>query len=414
MLEKIELENGLKIYLINDPNKHTAYINLIVKFGGINNKIIYNNKKHNIKSGTAHFLEHLVLESNECGDVMSIFSGNGVGSNGFTSIDRTQFYIDTVYDVTKYLTLLLKGIHNPIINKNVINKIKGPILEEKRRSLDNKNSSNIYNTSLSSVLNNKGFKSILGDLEDIESINEEDLVTAFNTFYRPENEIIVIGGRFDKEEVINTIKNIYSDIKFTKYPIKINKSIFKSKVNKRKCTVYEDVTLEKSIISFKIDTHNMKPYEKIMLDNYLYYFLKNNFGVTGNLNNYLVDNDIIIGNTYYSSNEIEDYLVIRVEANTKKMNEFNSIIIDYFKNKKFVFDEDFFNLCKRNYIIDLVVRSDDIYRTIDPLIENIVTYNYEGIDTIKDIEKIDFNKYKNMILNFDFSNYNISMLKRKN
>ena len=199
MLEKIELENGLKIYLINDPNKHTAYINLIVKFGGINNKIIYNNKKHNIKSGTAHFLEHLVLESNECGDIMSIFSANGVGSNGFTSIDRTQFYIDTVYDVTKYLSLLLKGIHSPIINKNVINKIKGPILEEKRRSLDNKNSSNIYNTSLSSVLNNKGFKSILGDLEDIESINKEDLVTAFNTFYRPENEIIVIGGRFDKE-----------------------------------------------------------------------------------------------------------------------------------------------------------------------------------------------------------------------
>ena len=414
MLEKIELENGLKIYLINDPNKHTAYINLIVKFGGINNKIIYNNKKHNIKSGTAHFLEHLVLESNECGDVMSIFSANGVGSNGFTSIDRTQFYIDTVYDVTKYLSLLLKGIHNPIINKNVINKIKGPILEEKRRSLDNKNSSNIYNTSLSSVLNNKGFKSILGDLEDIENINKEDLVTAFNTFYRPENEIIVIGGRFDKDKVINTIKNIYSDTKFTKYPIKTNKSIFKSKVNKRKSTVYEDVTLEKSIISFKIDTHNMKPYEKIMLDNYLYYFLKNNFGVTSNLNNYLVDNDIIIGNTYYSSNEIEDYLVIRVEANTKKMNEFNNIIIDYFKNKKFVFDEDFFNLCKKNYIIDLVVRSDDIYRTIDPLIENIVTYNYEGIDTINDIEKIDFNKYKNMILNFDFSNYNISMLKRKN
>ena len=119
-----------------------------------------------------------------------------------------------------------------------------------------------------------------------------------------------------------------------------------------------------------------------MLDNYLYYFLKNNFGVTSNLNNYLVDNDIIIGNTYYSSNEIEDYLVIRVEANTKRMNEFNSIIIDYFKNKKFVFDEDFFNLCKKNYIIDLVVRSDDIYRTIDPLIENIVTYNYEGIDNI--------------------------------
>ena len=64
MLNKIKLDNGLTIYLLPDNNKHTTYINLIVNFGGLNNKIIINNKKYNIKNGTAHFLEHLVLEPN--------------------------------------------------------------------------------------------------------------------------------------------------------------------------------------------------------------------------------------------------------------------------------------------------------------------------------------------------------------
>lgn len=413
MLEKIELDNGLKIYLLPDNNKHTTYINLIVNFGGKYNEVKINDKKHTIKSGTAHFLEHLVLESSAYGDLMRIFGMRGVGSNGFTSIDRTQFYIDCVEDVENNLGILLSGIHSPIINKEVINNIRGPILEEKRRSLDSKDTSSIYNASISAILDTKNFKSILGDLSDIESIKEKDIELAFNSFYRPDNEIIVIGGRFNKDNIINVIKEVYNDIEFKDLKIEKVKVPHKKEVNKKKVKIIEDINLEKSIITFKIDTLNMLPYDKLMLDTYLYYFLKNNFGVTSTLNTNLVNRNIIIGNINYSCNLVEGYHVIRVDANTKNMNLFNDIILDYFKNKKFIFDEEYFNLCKRNYIIDLITRSDDIYRTIDPLIENIVSFKYDGLDTIKDIENILFDTYKDIILNLDFSNYSIAMLEKK-
>lgn len=413
MLEKIELDNGLKIYLLPDNNKHTTYINLIVNFGGKYNEVKINDKKHTIKSGTAHFLEHLVLESSAYGDLMRIFGMRGVGSNGFTSIDRTQFYIDCVEEVENNLGILLSGVHSPIINKEVINNIRGPILEEKRRSLDSKDTSSIYNASISAILDTKNFKSILGDLSDIESIKEKDIELAFNSFYRPDNEIIVIGGRFNKDNIINVIKEVYNDIEFKDLKIEKVKVSHKKEVNKKKVKIIEDINLEKSIITFKIDTLNMLPYDKLMLDTYLYYFLKNNFGVTSTLNTNLVNRNIIIGNINYSCNLVEGYHVIRVDANTKNMNLFNDIILDYFKNKKFIFDEEYFNLCKRNYIIDLITRSDDIYRTIDPLIENIVSFKYDGLDTIKDIENILFDTYKDIILNLDFSNYNIAMLEKK-
>lgn len=412
MLEKYELDNGLKIYFLPDNNKHTTYVNLIVNFGGLYNDVIINDKKYNIKNGTAHFLEHLVLESSEYGDLMKLFGVNGVSSNGFTSLDRTQFYIDCVDNIYNNIGIFLSGIHTPIINDDVIKKIKGPILEEKRRSLDSKVTSSVYNASLVSLVDTKNFKSILGDLSDIENINVKDIELAFNTFYRPKNEVIVIGGRFDKNKVLDVIKEVYKDISFKDINIKRN-IVHKKTVNKKKIKVIEDINLEKSVISFKIDDLNMLPYDKLMLDNYLYYFLKNNFGVSSILNNNLINSEIIVGNINYSCILVEGYHVIRIEANTKDMGLFNDIIVDYFVNKKFVFDFSYFDLCKRNYIIDLITRNDDVYRTIDPLIENIVSFKYEGLDTIEDIMNIEFENYKNIIMNLDFNNYSIAMLVKK-
>ena len=165
-LEIIELDNGLKIYLINDNTKHTTYINLIVKYGGIHNEFSIDNKKYRMKDGMAHFIEHLVLESNIYGDIMENFGKMGIISNGITSIDKTQYYIDTVDHIYDGLKILIKGIHNPIINENIINNIKKPILEEKRRSLDNKYSV-LYNKSINTVINNNKYKTVLGELTDI-------------------------------------------------------------------------------------------------------------------------------------------------------------------------------------------------------------------------------------------------------
>ena len=36
-LEHVRLDNGLNVYLLNDNSKHTTYINLIVKYGGMDN-----------------------------------------------------------------------------------------------------------------------------------------------------------------------------------------------------------------------------------------------------------------------------------------------------------------------------------------------------------------------------------------
>jgi len=409
-LECIELENGLKIFLINDNTKHTTYINLIVKYGGIDNEFVVNNKKHVIKNGMAHFIEHLVLESNIYGDLMENFGKMGIKSNGLTSLDRTHYYIDTVDHIYDSLKILIKGIHNPIINEDIINKVRKPILEEKRRSLDNKYSL-LYNKSINTVMDNKKFNSVLGELKDIESINESNIKVCLNAFYRPNNEIIIIGGRFDKDMIIETIKNAYNTLTFSNDMITKIREKHRKRVNNKKVIIKTNTGINKTLMTFKLNSENYTPKQKLDLDLYLFCFLKMNFGIVSNLSKEMLNNRIINGGIGFSSTLLEEYNIIRIEVDTDESKIFIKRINEFLKNKEYIYDEELFNLYKRNYMLEIITRNDSIYDTIDPLVENIITFNYEKIDNLDDLDNINFKEFKEYIENIDFSNYSIVELK---
>ncbi len=408
-LEKVVLENGLTIYLLNDNSKHTTIANLIVNFGGLDTEVMIEGKRYNIKNGTAHFLEHLVLESSSYGDLMNIFGKNAIRSNGLTSLNNTRFYIDTVEDIYENLELLIKGIHNPIFDEKVIENIRKPILEEKRTSLDNKYS-NLYNANVNSLLNNKNFKSILGDLKDIESIKLKDLKFCFNTFYKPTNEVIVIIGRFDRNNIIKVIEETYNSLSFNDdYVEKIIRP-FKKKVNKKKSVVKGNTNIGRTVISFKLDTIDLTSYDKLMLDLYLFSFLKMNFGVMSKLNKSMIKDNIIVGNIQFSSSILEGYHIVRIEANTNYSKIFEKEIIDFVLNKKYVFSKDLFELYKKGYIVELISRNDNLYTILEPLIENIITFKYEALDEVKDIENMSFEAFIAKIESLNFNNYTITKL----
>ena len=411
-VEKIKLNNGLKIYLLKDNTKHTTYINLIVNYGGIDNTFSIDNKKIVLKNGMAHFIEHLVLESSMYGDLMENFGKMGIISNGLTSINRTQFYIDTVDHIYDGLKVLIKGIHNPIINDNIIENIKKPILEEKRRSLDNKYSL-LYNKSLNSILDNKRYNSILGELKDIENINEKNVNLAFNAMYRPDNEIIVIGGRFDRDKILEIIKESYSTLNFDKKNIIKLKEKHRVGVNKVKNIIKTNTGINRGLITIKLNTLNMTGIEKLNLDMYLAYFLKMNFGITSALNKEMIDNKIVNNGIIYSNFVVEGYHYIRIEADTKDTNKFINRIIKFFKDKDYYFNEELFELYKKNTIINLITRKDSIYDIVDPFIDNIVSFDYEGLDKISDVEESTFDEFKRSIENLDFMNYIITILKNE-
>lgn len=410
-LEIVELDNGLKVYLINDNTKHTTYMNLIVKYGGIDNEFIFDNKKYKIKNGMAHFIEHLVLESSVYGDLMEMFGRMGIRSNGITSIDKTQYYVDTVDHIYDSLKVLIKGIHNTVITDDIIHNIKLPILEEKRRSLDNKYSV-LYNKGISNIMDNKKFNTVLGDLKEIDSININKVKLCLETFYRPSNEIIVIGGRFDRDEILDTIKSTYNSLKFSdKELIKVREK-HRKKVNSKKSVLKVNTGIGRTLVTLKLDTIDMSPLEKLKLDLYLFCYLRMNFGIMSKMYKTMLEDGIVNGGIGFSNNMLEGYHVVRIEADTKESRLFTNRILNYLSDKKYVFDEELFNLYKRNYIIDLITRTDSIYDMVDPLIDNIISYDYHELDSIEVWNSLDFKEFKKYIKLLNFNNYSIVELKQ--
>jgi len=410
-VEKVILDNGLKVYLLCDNSKNITLANLIINFGGIDDKYEIDNKIKSVKPGTAHFLEHVVLESTKYGDLMSKFSIQGIRCNGLTSAEKTEFYIDTVKDFNDNLSLLIKGIHSPIFNEK-IEDIRKPILEEKIKSLDNKYS-NLYNVNATTYFNNKKFKSILGDLKDIQSIKNYDLESVFKAFYRPSNEILVISGKFDKEDVLSVIKDAYIEINFDNNNFKRILAPYNDKVNKKEIIVKDNTNIGRTIITFKINIYNLSSFNILQLDTYIYSFLRMNFGVTSKFNKELIKDNIIVGNLVFLTSIIDGYYIIRIEANSDKKKDFVKKVIDYINKKDYIFDEELFNLHKKGYIIDLIVRNDNIYSMLEPFIQNLVFFGYEDIDKVSDIESMTFKEFKSNIMALDFSNYSITELRQK-
>src|SRR5699024_12490002 len=58
---------------------------------------------------------------------------------------------------------------------------------------------------------------IAGTVDSIAPITKEDLYTCYNTFYHPENMVLVGAGNFDAEEMMDTISANQSKKEFPDY-----------------------------------------------------------------------------------------------------------------------------------------------------------------------------------------------------
>src|SRR5699024_12700734 len=58
---------------------------------------------------------------------------------------------------------------------------------------------------------------IAGTVDSIAPITKEDLYTCYNTFYHPENMVLVVVGNFDAEQMMDTISDNQSKTEFPDY-----------------------------------------------------------------------------------------------------------------------------------------------------------------------------------------------------
>ena len=405
MIKKVKLECGLELILIQDKTTHRTIADLYIKAGGFDNKFYFNNKHYNQPYGIAHFLEHYLLEHSMYGNIMNYFGKEYIGSNGFTSVHKTNYYISTVHDFKKNLFILLDVINKPLFDENIIDNTKQPIISEISKKNDNKYVE-LYEKVFESVFNNKVYNVNLGSIEDINKMTIQDIEIFYNAFYQPSNQVLFLTGNFD-DDIVDDINDYYNNLNKEYIDFKKEEIVEPKEVVNKDISVNTQVKDSLFILSYKVDISSLTPLERNRFDYYIYYIFESNFGSKSELSNYLFQNKYTNFNIRfnYDAEFIKNYAFISLNVLTSKMDDVINLIFKTFNNLKL--DEAVFKRWINNRIIDMINRYENIGSITKSYIDNMFLYDLDKSDDIEFLNSLNLGELKEIMNKLDFSNFSI-------
>ena len=222
------------------------------------------------KVGIAHFLEHMIFKGSKLlksGEFDLRIEALGGFSNASTGYDDVHYYVDIPpSNVEEALSLLTNLVLFPEFNEREFNLEKKVIIEEILQSQDQKDEL-IFNYFLKSVwIDHPYTKSILGEEENINEIELNDLHNFHKKYYIPINSCLAIAGKLPKNylEIFNNCELRDSKNLFDSRQICIvNKTIRKG----RKIEFFKDIEFSRIFMAWQIpsskDQKNILGYEII-------------------------------------------------------------------------------------------------------------------------------------------------------
>ncbi len=201
------------------PNTYsTACAVYTSRYGGADTKFEYDKKIYETPSGIAHFLEHKLFETEDCGDAFRLFSELGADSNAFTSHQATSYTFtssnDAFYDSLK---ILLDFVHKPYFTDQSVEKERGIIAEELKMYEDNPDNRCYYELMRCLYKNNAVREDVGGTVDSIKEITPQLLYLCHKVFYSPSNMVLIIAGNVEYDKIISVMDEVVPGGKYKKF-----------------------------------------------------------------------------------------------------------------------------------------------------------------------------------------------------
>lgn len=209
------LPNGLKVFILPKPEYVETCAAFATQFGSFDStkfvKTTHGFRK--AEDGIAHFLEHRMFD-NARGQVFDLFSELGAISNAFTSYDKTVYYYVTSDQWQPSLKLLMDFVQDFRVSEESVTKEKDIIIQELRMYRDMPDF-RLYRGLLENMYSVHPIRVDVGGTEEsVRATDRELLVSCHQTFYHPQNMILVIVGNVDPEEAMAIIRKNQEEKQF--------------------------------------------------------------------------------------------------------------------------------------------------------------------------------------------------------
>lgn len=217
-----KLPNGLTYYIRHNAlPKERANFYIAQRVGSV--------QEDDSQRGLAHFLEHMCFNGTDHfpGDRLTKYCESigvkfGINLNAYTSTDETVYNIDDVpvtpQNVDSCLLILRDWADGLTLDPKEIDKERGVINEEWR--LRTSGASRILANNLPALYpgSKYGERYPIGLMEIINSFKPETLRAYYEKWYRPDLQGIIVVGDIDADQVENSVKRLFGDIKMPANP----------------------------------------------------------------------------------------------------------------------------------------------------------------------------------------------------
>jgi zinc protease len=203
------LDNGLRLLLYPDAASTKVTVNVTVLVGS----------RHEGygEAGMAHLLEHMLFKGTPTiPDVHKALRDRGADYQGITEPDRTYYY-ETLPASDANLEFAIKLEADRLVNSYVKHEDLASEMTVVRNEFERKE-----NTPLAVLMermrtaaygwHNYG-KTTLGNRSDIERVPIDRLQAFYRKYYRPDNVVLIVTGRFDERKTLELVARYFGSLK---------------------------------------------------------------------------------------------------------------------------------------------------------------------------------------------------------
>lgn len=231
-IEEYKLDNGLRVILAPNDKENKVFMNTIYLTGALNDP--------QGKGGMAHLLEHLAFKGTENVkgeefqrrlDQYSLMSNASTDyySTKYTSVIRPE---KTAIDEMIYLEA--ERMDKLVLQEKFVPSEINIVEREREVRLDQPFSVLMDQIWKSAYGNQYLGRLPIGDLKELKSIKMDELNKFYRTCYAPNNAVMVIAGKFDKKQVLDTVEKNFNSIAARTVPKQVNVPVLdSSKIQER-------------------------------------------------------------------------------------------------------------------------------------------------------------------------------------
>jgi predicted Zn-dependent peptidase len=243
------LPNGLWVVLHEDHSTPIVHVELQYHVGSKNERPG--------RTGFAHLFEHLMFQGsrNVAQDQhQSLIASVGGESNATTNEDATVYW-ETV--PAQYLPLALwleaDRMASLKVDEAAFARERSVVKEERRQKVENPPYGRLSEIVYDHAFTVHPYKhQVIGSMADLEAASIDDVRDFYETYYVPENAVLVLAGDFDAQEALRLVQQYFGRVPKARRPVPRDIPKEPPQTKERRLTVYEDVPLPAVVVAHHI------------------------------------------------------------------------------------------------------------------------------------------------------------------